>query len=146
MLSYTDPATTPAEVDAYATARAWSDWAGENAIKAAAIMRAQTYLAGLYNGRWATEWGNDDAPDEVKYAIAEAARRELVTPGSLSPDYVASRVVNRERKKVGPLEKELQYAEATSASSVRPQIAIIDQLLAGLVTEGFGGSVDLLRV
>jgi len=145
MLSYTDPAVTVLEADAYAALRGWTNWTGLGPIKNAAIMRGQTYLAGLYNDRWATEWDNDDAPEAVKNAIIEAARRELVSPGSLSPDYVASRVVTRERKKVGPLEKELEYAEATGASSVRPDIAIIDQLLAGLLVQSFGGSVPALR-
>ncbi|WP_116654420.1 DnaT-like ssDNA-binding protein [Pelagibacterium sediminicola] len=146
MLSFTEPAVTSGDADAYATARGWTDWTGDETVKAAAIMRGQTYLAGLYNDRWATEWENDQAPEPVKYAIIETARRELVSPGSLSPDFVASRVVSRERKKVGPLEKELEYAEATGSSSVRPQIAIIEQLLAGLLRQAFGGSVALTRV
>lgn len=146
MLSFTEPAVTSGEADTYATARGWADWTGNETVKEAAIMRGQTYLAGLYNDRWATEWENDDAPEPVKYSIIEAARRELASPGSLSPDFVASRVVSRERKKVGPLEKELEYAGATGASSVRPQIAIIEQLLAGLLRQAFGGSVTVLRV
>ena len=146
MLSYTDPAVTVAEADAYAALRAWADWTGSDQVKTGAIRRGQDYIAGIGNGRWATEWSNDDAPEAVKFAVIEAARRELVNPGSLAPDYVASRVVTREKKKVGSLEKELQYAEATSASAVRPNIAIIDQLLAGLLTAAGGASVDLLRV
>jgi len=146
MLSYTDPAVSVPETDVYVTLRGWTDWTGADPHKTAALRRGQDFIAGAYNDRWATEWDNDDAPEPVKYAIIEAARRELVSPGSLSPDYVASRVVSRERKKVGPLEKELEYAEATSASSVRPQIAIIEQLLAGLIRQGFGGTVELLRV
>lgn len=145
-LSYTDPAVTVAEADAYATLRGWTDWTGVDAVKTAALRRGQDYIAGVGNGRWATDWPNDDAPAEVKNAIIEAARRELVSPGSLSPDYVASKVLKREKKKVGPLEKELEYAEATSAGSVRPNIAIIDQLLSGLLRAAGGASVDILRV
>ncbi len=146
MLSYTDPAVTVAEADAYATARAWANWTGNDTVKTAALRRGQDYIAGAYNGRWATEWDNDAAPEPVRFAIIEAARRELVTPGSLSPDYVASKVITKERKKVGPLEKDIQYAEATGASSVRPDIAIIEQLLDGLITSGFGATVAAYRV
>jgi hypothetical protein len=145
-LSYSDPAASIVEADAYAALRGWTDWSGADAAKAGAIRRGQDYIAGIGNGRWATDWANDDAPEAVKNAIIEAARRELVSPGSLAPDFVASRVVTREKKKLGPLEKELQYADAASAGSVRPNIAIIDQLLAGLLAAAGGASVDLLRV
>jgi hypothetical protein len=80
MLSYTDPAVTVAEADAYATARAWANWTGNDTVKTAALRRGQDYIAGAYNGRWATEWDNDAAPEPVRFAIIEAARRELVTP------------------------------------------------------------------
>lgn len=146
MLSFTNPAVTVPEADAYADLRVWSDWTGAEASKSGALRRGQDYIAGIGNGRWATVWANDEAPEPVKFAIIEAARRELANPGSLAPDFVASKVVSREKKKVGPLEKELQYAEATSASAVRPNIAIVDQLLAGLLKAAVGGSVELLRV
>lgn len=145
-LSYTDPAVTTAEADAYAALRGWTDWTGADAVKTAAIRRGQDYIAGIGNGRWATDWDNADAPEAVKNAIIEAARRELVAPGSLAPDFVASRTVTREKKKVGPLEKETEYAGGASAASARPNIAIIDQLLAGLLAAAGGASVDLLRV
>ena len=38
------------------------------------------YIAGKYNGRWRKDFEYSDVPDEVKFAIAEAALRELVTP------------------------------------------------------------------
>jgi len=146
MLSFTDPAVSVAEADAYASLRAWIDWTGSDEVKTAALRRGQDYIAGIGNGRWETVWANDDAPSEAKYAIIEAARRELVLPGGLAPDFVATKTVTRERKKVGPLEKELEYAGATTAAAARPDIAIIDQLLAGLLKAAGGASVDLLRV
>lgn len=145
MLSYTDPAVTVLEADAYLVA-AGQAWTGTNEAKAAAIIRGQRYVAGIGNGRWATEWDNDAAPEPVRFAIIEAAQRELAAPGSLSPDYVASKVVKREKKQVGPLAKELEYAEATSAAAVRPDIEIIDQLLAGQLRTAGGASVSVLRV
>lgn len=145
MLSYTDPAVTVLEADAYLVA-AGQPWTGTNDAKAAAIVRGQRYIAGIGNGRWASEWDNDDAPEPVKFAIIEAAQRELASPGSLAPDFVASKVVKREKKQVGPLAKELEYAEATSAASVRPDIEIIDQLLAGQLMASGGASVPVLRM
>ena len=146
MLSYTEPAVTIAEADAYAEARAWSNWTGAEPVKTAALRRGQDYLAQRYNGRWVTEWANDEAPEPVKYAIIEAARRELVEPGSLSPDFVASRQIKSEKKGVGPLTKEVTYADAAGAASARPSIAAIDNLLAGLIAAAGGASAGLLRV
>lgn len=145
MLSYTDPAVTVLEADAYLVA-AGQPWTGTNEVKAAAIIRGQRYVAGIGNGRWAAEWDNEAAPEPVKFAIIEAAQRELAAPRSLSPDYVASKVIKREKKQVGPLAKELEYAEATSAASVRPDIEIIDQLLAGQLMASGGASVPVLRM
>ncbi|WIY54149.1 hypothetical protein O9Z70_06405 [Devosia sp. YIM 151766] len=145
MLSYTDPAVTVQDSDAYLVA-AGQTWTGTDEAKAAAIIRGQRYVASIGNGRWAADWDNDQAPEPVRFAIIEAAQRELAAPGSLSPDYVASKVVRREKKQVGPLAKELEYAEATSAASVRPDIEIIDQLLAGQLRAAGGASVCVLRV
>ncbi|WP_062390939.1 DnaT-like ssDNA-binding protein [Pseudomonas abietaniphila] len=74
----------------------------------------------------------DEVPIEIEQAAYEAALREIVTPGSLSPDYVASQAVKRE--KVGPLETEYAVRDAASgATSVRPIITLIDELLAPLL-------------
>ena len=146
MLSYTTLAVTVPEADAYAQARAWTAWAGDDAAKTAALRRGQDYIASTYNSRWSVEFDDTDAPAEVKYAIVEAAYREIVTPGSLAPDYVAAKTVTRERVKVGAIEEEFEYAGGVSAASIRPQIAIIDNLLASYLKQSFGASVDLLRV
>lgn len=145
MLSYTDPAVSVADADSYAALRAWSDWTGAEEAKVAAIRRGQDYIAGVGNGRWATEWSNDDAPAEVKYAIIEAARRELSNPGSLSPDVVTGTIRKRARVE-GAVE--VEYAVPTGhigADAMRPDIAVIDALLKALLATG-GGSVDLLRI
>jgi hypothetical protein len=73
-----------------------------------------------------------EVPIEVEQSTYEAALRELTLPGSLSPDYVASQTIKRE--KVGPLETE--YATVTgegSAASVRPIISVIDEIIAPLL-------------
>lgn len=73
----------------------------------------------------------DEVPDEVERATYEAALRELVAPGSLSPDFVASEAVTKE--KVGPIE--VNYADATAAGQVpnRPVVPAIDEILAPLL-------------
>ncbi|WP_367346453.1 DnaT-like ssDNA-binding protein [Stenotrophomonas bentonitica] len=73
----------------------------------------------------------DEIPDEVERATYEAALRELVAPGSLSPDYVATEAVTRE--KVGPIE--VSYADASVTGQVpnRPVISAIDEILAPLL-------------
>ncbi|MGV6394516.1 DnaT-like ssDNA-binding protein [Pseudomonas caspiana] len=71
----------------------------------------------------------DEVPVEVERAAYEAAIRELASPGSLSPDYVASQTVKRE--KVGPIETEFATTAAfAGADAVRPVIRIIDEIIA----------------
>ena len=61
-----------------------------------------------------------------------AALREIVAPGSLSPDYVASEAIKRQ--KVDVLEIEYQAA-ATAEGSVptRPVLSVVDELVAPLL-------------
>lgn len=129
MLSYETLAVTAAEADAYATLRAWTNWNGEESAKTAALRRGQDYIAGLYNSRWNIEFDDETPPQVVIYAIIEAARRELVAPGSLMPDVVGTERVLRE--KVGDLE--VQYADSNEPADARPRLTIIDGLLAGLI-------------
>jgi hypothetical protein len=72
---------------------------------------------------------SDQVPVEVEQATYEAALRELVEPGSLSPDFVAASTVKRQ--KVGPIEEEFSVgAGSDGAASVRPVISIIDEMIA----------------
>lgn len=73
-----------------------------------------------------------DVPEEVVSASYEAALRELIKPGSLSPDSDGSPGIKSERKKVGQLEKEIEYQDATSAS-LKPTFASIDGILSSLL-------------
>jgi hypothetical protein len=146
MLSYLLPAVTLDEANAYAELRGWTNWAGEDAGKVGALRRSQDFIAATYNSRWKDVWDNSQAPAEVKYAIIEGARRELVSPGSLNPDVVAATV--RKRVKVeGAVEVEYAVGSGKlTAADMRPDIAIIDALLAGFLIRGNGGAmVDSLR-
>ena len=82
MLSYSSPATTAAEVTAYAEARLRA-WPGAVQEQEAAILRAQSWMASAYNLRWMVQFDNEDAPLLVKYALAEAAIMEAASPGVL---------------------------------------------------------------
>jgi hypothetical protein len=140
MLSYTQMAVNIADADAYATVRAWTDWTGDDAAKTSALRRGQDYIAGIYNSQWNVEFDGDTAPELVKYAIIEAARRELVSPGSLMPDVVGTERVLRE--KVGDLE--VQYADAGELADARPRVGIIEGLLSGLTEVAGNSAVSFL--
>lgn len=90
MLSFTDPAVTPAEALAYIDARALSGWPEDEPEQVAALRRGQDHCAREYNDRFAEEFDNEDAPDLVKYAIIEAALVEARNPGSLAPTVKAN--------------------------------------------------------
>lgn len=73
---------------------------------------------------------SDAIPVEVFTAAAEATYRELVTPGSLSPDFVATSLVKSE--KLGPLETTFAVPDASApgAAPTRPVITLIDEIIA----------------
>ncbi len=88
---------------------------------------------------------DDEIPTEVKEATYEAALRELASPGSLSPDFVAAQQVTRE--KVGPIE--VAYAEPQGSGAMppnRPSVPVIDDILAGLIVDAppFGVGVRVV--
>ncbi|WP_122593277.1 DnaT-like ssDNA-binding protein [Pseudomonas viridiflava] len=72
-----------------------------------------------------------DVPVEIQRATYEAALRELTAPGSLSPDYIASAAIKRQ--KVDVLEIEYQAAAATNGVPTRPVITIVDEMVAPLL-------------
>jgi hypothetical protein len=132
MLSLTDMAVTLEEAAAYAESRGLFDWFDD----AAALRRGQDYVAGKYNHRWTEVFENDDAPDAVKYAIVEAARIELATPGSLTPALDRGGQVKRLKVRVeGAVERETEWADSAPVQQV---VTAIDNLLkaAGLIRSG----------
>ena len=138
MLSFAAPATTPAEATAYITAGGEAGWPTDEAAQQQAIIRGQRAVARIYNGRWITEWANDDAPDAVKYAIAEAALVEARKPGVLNappPDKVLT----------GAKGITWQVTAAKPGSPESRMAANIAGLLAGLVAAR-SASVPLVRV
>lgn len=75
---------------------------------------------------------DNEVPREVEHATYEAALRELVTPGSLSPDFVPSGQVTKEKVDV----IEVTYAEARGMPGLPPNMPVIpaiDQIIGTLL-------------
>lgn len=75
---------------------------------------------------------SDQVPIEAEHATYEAALRELVSPGSLSPDFVPTGQVIKE--KVGPIE--VGYASPQAGPNSipnRPIIPAIDEIIAPII-------------
>ena len=147
-LSTSDALASVSAADAYHAALGNAEWTGADADKEAAIRRATSFMchalawAGLRShGRsQALAWprsgcldiegygiASDVIPIEVTNACAEIAMRELVSPGSMSPDVVIADSVKRE--KVGPIETEYTAA-AQSAVAHRPTLLLVREMLA----------------
>lgn len=73
----------------------------------------------------------EDVPFEIEYATYEAALRELVTPGYLTPDYVPSTLIKRE--KVDVLETE--YATPTGDNPTSPVVGLVMSMIAPLLVK-----------
>ena len=149
---------------AYHVSRANTGWADSPADAAeAALIRASVWLDGEYGhrlpGTKATgeqyracpRTGGVDAsgfalPDDVvwwqvEHATYEAALRELVTPGILSPDYTPAQGVKSET--VGPIS--VTYRDGTG-TQWRPIASTVDDILASLIGRRSSGvSTAMLR-
>lgn len=160
-----DSYASVAQADAWHAGRGNAAWeALTEAEKETALRRATTWIDATYGSRFgalpvyprvqALAWPrtgvtdadgyavpHDAIPVEIVRATAEAALREALSPGSLSPDYVASAAVKSER--VGPLS--VEYVGGSGASSVQPILTIVDGLLAGLIGRRSGGVRMVVR-
>lgn len=122
-------AVTELEATDYATARGLSDWTTAVSGKPEALRRGQDYIAGVYNGRWATSFTDASAPTEVKYAICEAAIRELKVPFSLTPDIVLGR--EKVLTEIEGVKWSRLSGDAVKADDLRPTLTAINDLLRG---------------
>lgn len=116
-----------------------------------ALRRGTTWLDGTYGQRFigepatvkqAIEWPrknavwrgsllpNDVVPQRVKNALCEAAWRELITPQSLSPDYVPAEAIKQEQ--VGDLSVTYQDTDGR-IDDVLPVISVVEGILAGFI-------------
>jgi hypothetical protein len=134
-----------------------------DAVVEAGLRRATRYVDGRYGQRWAgyrvrgreqaLDWprtsvvdsrgddvADDQVPNEVFEATCEAAAREIVAPGSLTPDASAKRIITAT---VGPVST--TWADDGAGSSVRPTSTIIDELLWPLLLTGSSSVLALMR-
>ena len=81
---------------------------------------------------------NDEVPDEIKRATVEIARREAVTPGSMTPDYTPSERIKME--KMGPMAVEYDLSR-TDAESVRPVLLVVRDLIGEFLATGSGSRI-----
>jgi hypothetical protein len=158
-----DSYTTLVEAAAYHAARGNATWAGADADKETALRRATAWVDGRYAGRWpgrptyarvqSLAWPRvyaedldgypiDPAtiPPEIIAAACEAALRELVSPGSLSPDVTpgTAKVLTG----VGSLSW-TPLRNSASASDMTPALTAVDRILAKIV--GGGNTVQVVR-
>ncbi len=148
--------------EAYCAARGHSLSTSTDTLKEQAIVRASAFLSDSYSwagwivsgrgsngGKQGLAWPrsgvvddegyaipSDEVPDEVQRATAEITRRELVTPGAMTPDYTPSTRVKSE--KVGALAVEYDLSRV-DAESVRPVLLVVRDLIGPLLDQT-GGS------
>ena len=135
---------------------AWGDAESDDLLNAA-LLRASEWIDARYSSRfegWKTgrrsqvrSWPrsaaydvegepipSDEIPDEIERATYEAALRELITPGSLSPDVTPGQRVRSTSEAVGPLKEATEYVVAGDAiDAQRPVLTIVEGILAPLI-------------
>lgn len=85
-----------------------------------------------------------EVPYEVEHATYEAALRELVRPGYLSPDYVPASVIKRE--KVDVLETEYFGASGGAENPQQPVATLIRNIIAPLLVAWGANDVGVMVV
>lgn len=127
MLSFSTLAVTIEEADDYADSRGRVEWVGTGQEKLAALRRGQDYIASRFNARWAIAFDDTNAPEVVRYAIAEAAMIEIATPGVLAP------TVTPGKAKVLTEVKGIKWELVGSDKSFIPVLSTVEGLLFGMV-------------
>jgi hypothetical protein len=126
--------------DEYFADRGLPDWAGEDAVKQAALTRATTYVKALFAARFDPDLFPvvDDlvvVPAALLDAICEYALVELKTPGGLAPAPAVDAsgyAVVKTKKKVGPIESDFAVV-AGSQRMTRRVFPVPDALIASLL-------------
>lgn len=80
---------------------------------------------------------SDTVPIEVENATYEAALREIANPGSLTPDYVPSRLVKREKVDVIDTEYAVAQDGAPGTNPTRPVVTAALEILAPVMISGY---------
>lgn len=89
-------------------------------------------------------------PVEILRATAEAALRDLASPGALAPDIVplstSGGTVKKQRKWMDGIGgSETEYTEGSASGPSQPVFPVIDGILAPLLGSSGGGMIALLR-
>ena len=82
---------------------------------------------------------SDEIPVEITNATNEIAWRELVTPGTMNPDYTSTALVKSE--KVGPLEVEYALTN-TTADGARPVLLVVRDMVSQFLAKGAGSRIS----
>lgn len=158
-----DSYVTLTGANTYHSALGNAAWTGADADKEAALRRATRWVDGRYASRWpgiptyarvqALAWPRSYAadmdgniidalaiPPEIISATCEAALRELVSPGSLSPDVTPGQA--KVLTGVGSLSWTALRSSA-GVSDMTPTLTTVDRILAKIV--GGTGSVQVVR-
>lgn len=157
-LADADALISLAECDAYHLARGNNGWTGEDADKESAIRRASSFMS--HSFRWmglrrrgrdqALEWPRSgvydhegfsipytSVPFEIRHATAEVAFRELVSPGSMNPDFTPQERIAS--AKVGPISVTFDDRRADADAS-RPTLLVVRDLIGPLLDQRSGGA------
>lgn len=146
---------TVAGADAYFTDRGGMGWTGSNVLKQGYLIQATDYIELRFRRRFIGEKVNadeqslswprqaegyeeDEIPEALKKATYEYANRARVA--RLAPDPVTDttgRAVTGNRRKVGPIETDVQYQTGGSVSLIKAYPAA-DMLLSELLKSNGG--------
>lgn len=150
-LSTAESYLSVSDADSYHTNFGNVVWTGATALKEAALRRATQYLDGYYRYQYrgvrtkqaqTLEWPRYDVvdasgywvpsnalPNALKQATAEAALRELASPGSLQPDLARGGAIASEEVTAGPVSTKTSYRGDAAARTIYSKL---DELLSGL--------------
>ena len=154
--------STLAAADTYHADRGNTTWTGADADKNIALLRGSEYVDAAFRLAFPgdktslrlqlREWPRENAVDragnyldssvvpiEVFHASYEASLRELVTPGSLQPDYDPA----GQQKSVQVDVIKIEYSAPHGAQSVLPVITIIRGILEPILLMTTGNAVRI---
>lgn len=94
------------QADAFNAARGYTNWAGTNVVKAAALVRAQDYIGANYNLRSTLTTQEQSRLDSATCLLA----RDMLTDTSAS--IRAQATVTKESKELSGMKKSVEYADA----------------------------------
>lgn len=137
-----------AGADAYFAERGVTAWTGNDTVKQQALVKATDYIDTRFSTRFKGYVLYPDTPQALAFprtafdglpapllkATYEYALRSL--SGALAPDPTtdaSGNTVKRFKKKVGPLEKEYEFATDTSSTNAFKPYPMADALIAKLL-------------